>query len=68
MAECLPQLKKKKPEMLAQLHSILTNTVRKKLKEELDEIMTDFDLKSKLDFIDKLDTEQADLSKGETVW
>lgn len=68
MAECLPQLKKKKPEVLAQLHAILTSTVRKKLKEELEEVMTDFDLKSKLDFIDKLDSEQADLSKGETVW
>ena len=68
MAECLPQLKKKKPETLTQLHTILINTVKKKLGEELDSVSADFDLKNKLDLIDQLDTEQRELTKGETVW
>lgn len=68
MADCLPPLKKKKPELLAQLHTILTSTIRKKLKEELEEVIKDFDLKAKLDYVDKLDVEQALLANGESVW
>ena len=61
-------MKKKYPDTLQQLHTILSSTVEKKLKVELDEFFTDFDIKDKLDTLDRLDAEQAALSDGETVW
>ena len=52
--------------MLQQLHDVLAATVEKNLKEELDEFF--IPLKDKLDTLDCLDSEQAELSRGETVW
>ncbi|XP_046438232.1 polyamine-modulated factor 1-like [Daphnia pulex] len=39
-----------------------------KLKEEIDDLFSFLNLKEKLDFLDKIDLEQAELSQGETVW
>ena len=61
-------MKKKFPDTLQQLHTILSSTVERKLKVELDEFITEFDIKDKLDTLDRLDAEQAELSHGETVW
>ncbi len=59
---------KKKPETLTQLHTTFSQKIQSRLKEDINELVTDLDLKNKLDFLDKLDTEQSELSQGETVW
>ncbi|KAI9556443.1 hypothetical protein GHT06_016231 [Daphnia sinensis] len=66
-ADCLPFLKRK-TEILAQLHTTFGQKVQFHLKQEFDELFAAYHLKEKLDFIDKLDVEQAELSQGETVW
>ncbi|XP_057373973.1 polyamine-modulated factor 1-like [Daphnia carinata] len=66
-ADCLPFLKRK-TEILAQLHTTFGQKVQFHLKQEFDELFSTYCLKEKLDFLDKLDVEQADLSQGETVW
>ena len=38
------------------------------MKEELDTLLLEIDLKANLDRIDQLENEQANLSKGEKVW
>ena len=59
---------KTKPETLSQLHTTLSENIQSRLKDDLDDLVTDLDLKKKLDLLDKLDVEQAELSQGETVW
>ena len=59
---------KTKPETLSQLHTTLSEKIQSRLKDDLDDLVTDLDLKKKLDLLDKLDVEQAELSQGETVW
>ena len=59
---------KTKPETLSQLHTTLSEKIQLRLKDDLDDLVTDLDLKKKLDLLDKLDVEQAELSQGETVW
>ena len=59
---------KKKSDTLALLHSIFGQKVQSKLKQEFDELFSALSLKEKLDFLDKIDVEQAELSQGETVW
>lgn len=66
-AECLPFLKKES-DILALLHTIFGQKVQSKLKEEIDDLFSFLNLKEKLDFLDKIDLEQAELSQGETVW
>jgi hypothetical protein len=64
-AECLPFLKKK---TVALFHTIFGQKLQSKLKEEIDDLFSFLNLKEKLDFLDKIDLEQAELSQGETVW
>ena len=59
---------KTKPETLSQLHTTLSEKIQSRLKDDLDDLVTDLDLKKKLDLLDKLDVEQTELSQGETVW
>lgn len=59
---------KKKPETLTQLHTTFSQKIQSRLKDDINELVSDLDLKNKLDFLDKLDTEQSELSQGETVW
>lgn len=66
--ECLPQMKKKHPETLTQLHATFTEKVAARLQEDMDELLADLKLQEKLDFLDQLESEQAALSQGETVW
>lgn len=66
--ECLPQMKKKHPETLAQLHVTFNEKLLTRLNEDMDELLTDLKLKEKLDFLDQLESDQAKLSTGEIVW
>lgn len=59
---------KRKTETLAQLHTTFGQKVQSQLKQEFDELFATLSLQEKLDFIDKIDIEQAELSQGETVW
>lgn len=66
--ECLPWIKKKHPEMISLLHQTFSHKVQQRMKEDVNQLFSDLALKEKLDFLDKLDTEQAELSMGEVVW
>lgn len=68
LAECFPLLQKKYPCIVVDLQKILTNKIQTKVKEELDTLLLEIDLKANLDRIDQLENEQANLSKGEKVW
>ena len=59
---------KQKSDTLALLHTIFGQKVQSKLKQEFDELFSALSLKEKLDFLDKIDVEQAELSQGEIVW
>merc|ERR1719378_141253 len=68
LAECFPHLQKKYPSIVVDLQQILTNKIETKVKEELDTLLDEINLKTNLDRIDQLECEQAGLSKGEKVW
>lgn len=53
---------------MVDLQQILTNKIETKVKEELDTLLDEINLKTNLDRIDQLECEQAGLSKGEKVW
>lgn len=61
-------MKKKHPELLSNLHAAFSQKLEVRMKEELTELYTGLCLKEKLDFLDKLDSEQADMSQSEIVW
>jgi hypothetical protein len=57
-----------KKKTVALFHTIFGQKLQSKLKEEIDDLFSFLNLKEKLDFLDKIDLEQAELSQGETVW
>jgi len=68
LAECFPHLQKKYPSIVGDLQQILANKIQTKVKEELDALLVEIDLKANLDCIDQLENNQVNLSKGEKVW
>lgn len=61
-------MKKKYPEIMSTLHQTFSHKVQTKLKEDIEELVSNLALKEKLDFLDQLDTEQAESSRGDVVW
>lgn len=61
-------MKKSHSEVFSTFHTVFSDKIQSQMKEEINQLISDLDLKTKLDLLDKLDYEQAELSQGDFVW